>query len=211
MAIDYERWKEEQYSTENAPPKPAHSAGRQVVILLVGMTWTAIGIILLLIALVGYLVSGLFSGLAPLLGFGWMHLFCGLRTLSGTAPGTARYGILAVAFGLVWTSAAVLGAEPAMTSPTARQYPPLVVLAFGIGGVVLFLTGCLAVVYSPSYRRSREPYRRGTSVPLRIRERDRSPHPGIGPAPRFLIPGGPWLFAGVGHWRSGCSLGRYCS
>jgi hypothetical protein len=157
MAFDYKRWKEQQYSAANDRPMSAGSGECPKVIFLIGTIWSAIGLILLLIAVLYVLKSGKFSTLPGLLALGGMHLFCGMRTLTGTAAGTVRNGIVAVFFGLIWTSVAVVSAEPARTSPTAHPYAPLMVLGIGAAGVALLLTGFLAMIYSASYQRWRDP------------------------------------------------------
>ena len=111
------------------------------------MIWLAVGLIQLLSVLLYFLKTGR-SDLVGLSPWGVMHLFGGLRTLTGTAPGTVRNGIASVFFGLLWGGIAITSAESALTSPNAHPNAPLLLFGFGAAGFALLLAGCLAFIYA---------------------------------------------------------------
>jgi hypothetical protein len=165
MSFDYKAWKERQFSAANNTPAPTD--GCPTVIFLVGTIWSAVGFLQTLIPLLYLLKLGR-NDLCGLIPWGLMHLFCGARTLTGTAPGTVRYGIISVFFGLLWLGVAAAGAESAMNNSNARPNAPLLVIGLGTAGVALLLAGSLAMIYSASYQRWRDPSgsRAGTGEPI---------------------------------------------
>jgi hypothetical protein len=197
MAFDYKRWKEQQYSAANDTPVPTN--GCPTVIFLVGTIWSAVGSLQALTPLLYLLKSGR-NDLCGLIPWGLMHLYCGVRTLSGTAPGTVRYGIVSVFFGLLWVGVAGAGAESALTNPNAHPNAPLMVLGLGAAGVALLLAGSLAMLYSANYQRWHDPYGSSarTSAPVPKQRVDRPTSPKKETAPKFPVPGWAWLCVGAG-------------
>lgn len=148
MSLDSKRWPDPQPAAANGCPTPARTAGA---------IWTAVGLFMLL-AVVLDAARGGGGRLVGLAGLAVMHLYSGLRTLTGSAPGTARYGVVSAAFGLLWSAVAVTSARSALTSPTAHPYAPLLLLVIAAGGAALLAAGCLGVAGSAGYRRWRDPF-----------------------------------------------------
>jgi hypothetical protein len=151
MALDYEKWKEQQYQAANVTPK---SDQCPTVIFTIGIVWAGIGLLLWLGGFLYFSNTRKFEGIIGLLALGWAHLYCGVTTLMGTASRPVINGLIAINFGLIYTTVAMIGAKT-MTNPTAHKHAPLIVLCVGAAGVSLLVTGVLAIVYSRTYERWR--------------------------------------------------------
>lgn len=157
MSFDYKRWKEQQYSAASDAPVPEEAKGCPRVIFLVGLIWSAFGFCQLLFVLFYFLKTRETTpfGLAP---WAVMHLICGVKLLSGTLPGTIRAACFNIFWGIMWTVVAGLCAEAAMTNPNPRPYALLMCLGLGVAGGLLLLSGGLAIIYSETYQRWRDPW-----------------------------------------------------
>ena len=108
-----------------------------------------------------------------------------------------RNGIVAAVFGFTWVMVAVMSAEPAMTSPTAHKYAPLFVLLIGIIGIALLTTAVLAMIYSETYQRWRDPFGSAAraSAPVQQQRADRPTSPEQETTSKPSVPGWVWLCA----------------
>jgi hypothetical protein len=147
MSFEYERWKESQFS--RMEQETTASTAFPPSITWAGIIWAAIGVFTLGAIMVLSWQTGTIRSPGSILA-GLFFLYGGLRTTSGTTPGTLLSGIASILLGSTWVGAGVMSANLGLGSNAM-----LLLISGGMGGA-LILAGFLALTGRSSYQKWRE-------------------------------------------------------
>jgi hypothetical protein len=148
VSFDYQRWKELQYG--QAQEVAASRVAFPVSVQWAGIIWVVTGVLCFVLVVLRYQMYGNFRGIGtPLAGL--LFVYGGLRTTSGTTPGTVRSGIASIVLGLIWIA---MGLWMADLVGAQNMSTPVLLLSGGAGGA-LVLAGFLALTGAADYQKWR--------------------------------------------------------